>query len=221
MCDCSIDRTYPGREAAKRSSIHTTERMNESEKLTKDEIFEVLSSSRRRQILYHLHRRGGTAQLRDLARDTAAAERSDSVTDTDPASGNVDRGAGNAESVGEDVVKRLYISLYQTHVPKLEEVGLVRYDSDEKTVTLTDSVAQIARVMDEDVTPDERWALYYASLAIAGLVLALAQLSGLAPSIATLLFAVVLLLLAGYQYYETTLGDREYDFLEQLITEVD
>lgn len=186
-------------DGAERSSKDDSEDMNETEQLTKDEVFEVLSSSRRRQILYHLHRRGGEADLRDLARDTARAENVDSITD--------------------DVVKRLYISLYQTHVPKLEKVGVVRYDSDDKVVVLTDRVTDIAHVLNKEIEPNRQWSLYYVLLAITGIGLAIAQVSGVAPAVTTLPFVVVLLALATFQYYETEVRDHGYGFLEQIVSE--
>jgi hypothetical protein len=169
------------------------------EEITKDEVFEVLSSSRRRLILYNLHRRGGKAVLRDLARDTAEAESDDDVDD--------------------DVVKRFYISLYQTHVPKLEEVGLVRYDSDTKTVSLTDRIEEVEAVLNAESEPERPWALYYGALAVVGSALAVVQLSGVAPPVTSVGFAAAVLLLATYQYYEKELKRREYHFLEQLVTE--
>ncbi|WP_050031931.1 DUF7344 domain-containing protein [Halorubrum halophilum] len=173
--------------------------MNSTEELTKDEVFEVLSSSRRRQILYHLHRRGGRADLRSLARDTATDE-------TD-------------EPVDNDVVKRFYISLYQTHVPKLEQVGLVEYDGDEKTVTLTDRVADVAHVLNEDVEPDRQWAVYYGALAVVGVAIGIAQLLSAVSALPSLAFAVSVMSLAAFQYYETAIKRAEYTFLEQLVTE--
>jgi hypothetical protein len=169
------------------------------EEITKDEVFEVLSSSRRRLILYNLHRRGGKAVLRDLARDTAEAESDDDVDD--------------------DVVKRFYISLYQTHVPKLEEVGLVRYDSDTKTISLTDRIEEVEAVLNAESGPERPWALYYGALAVVGSALAVVQLSGVAPPVTSVGFAAAVLLLATYQYYEKELKRREYHFLEQLVTE--
>ncbi len=187
--------------------------MNETEELDKDEVFEVLSSTRRRQILYHLHRRGGEAHLRDLARDTAVSENETPVGEGGGADG------ADADPISEDVVKRFYISLYQTHVPKLEEAGLVRYDGDKKLVTLTDRVSEIARVLNKDTTPDRRWELYYAALAVAGITLAAAQSLTAVPPITTLVFTVVLLALAAFQYYETTAGQGQYDFLEHLVSD--
>jgi len=168
-----------------------------TKELTKDEVFEVLSSSRRRRILYHLHRRGGTADLRTLARDTAVDE--------------------TGESVGDDVVKRFYISLYQTHVPKLEEVGVVEYDSDEKTVSLTDQVENIGHVLNHDIDPERQWASYYGGLALFGVLLAVGQILGVIPALTSLLFAGAVLGLALYQYYETNAKTMEYSFLEHLV----
>ncbi|MFD1600091.1 DUF7344 domain-containing protein [Halobellus rarus] len=173
--------------------------MNTTEELTKDEVFEVLSSSRRRRILYHLHRRGGVADLRTLARDTAVDE--------------------TGEPVEDDVVKRFYISLYQTHVPKLEEVGIVEYDSDDKSVSLTDRVEEIARVLNHDVGPDRQWAYYYGGLALLGALLAIGQIAGALPPGTSLLFAGAVLVLALYQYYETRVKAKEYSFLEHLIND--
>jgi hypothetical protein len=171
------------------------------EEITKDEVFEVLSSSRRRLILYNLHRRGGEAVLRDLASDTAKAE-SDADVEVD-----------------DDVVKRFYISLYQTHVPKLEEVGLVRYDSESKTVSLTDKIEEVEAILSSESEPERPWALYYGALGVAGAVLAVVQLSGLAPPVTSIAFAAALLFLAVFQYYEKEIKRREYRFLEQLVTD--
>ncbi|WP_435099569.1 DUF7344 domain-containing protein [Halorubrum sp. N11] len=176
--------------------------MNSTEELTKDEVFEVLSSSRRRQILYHLHRRGGRADLRSLARDTATEE----TDETD-------------ETVDSDVVKRFYISLYQTHIPKLEQVGLVQYDGDDKTVTLTDRVDDVARVLNEDTEPDRQWPVYYGALALVGVAIGVAQLLTMFSALPSLLFAGSVMLLAAFQYYETFVKRGEYTFLERLVSD--
>ncbi|WP_425604927.1 DUF7344 domain-containing protein [Halobellus marinus] len=51
-----------------------------------------------------------------------------------------------------------YVSLYQTHVPKLEGVGIVRSDSEEKTVSLTEQVENIVRVLNHDIVLERQWA---------------------------------------------------------------
>lgn len=169
------------------------------EELTKDEVFEVLSSSRRRRILYHLHRRGGSAELRTLARDAAIDE--------------------TGESFDDDDVKRFYISLYQTHVPRLEEAGVVEYDSDTQSVTLTDRVEIIARMLNYDAGANRQWALYYAALALLGGLLTVGQLIGAMPPVTSLLFVGSVLGLALYQYYEVSISAKEHSFLEHLIND--
>lgn len=169
--------------------------MNSMEELTKDDVFEILSSSRRRQILAYLYRHGGEADLRSLARNTATKETDGPVDD--------------------DVAKRFYISLYQTHVPKLEEVGLVRYDRDTKVVELTDRIDEVGHILNEDSTPDRPWPLYYGTLALLGVAIAIGQLVWLSFPAASLAFSVTVLALALYQYYETEFKEEEYSFLNQ------
>lgn len=168
--------------------------------LDRNVLFEVLASSRRRLLLYHLHRRGGKANLVDLAADVAAAE-------TDG-------------PVGEEVEKRHYISLYQTHVPKLEETGFVVYDEDEREVELTDRVLEIPRLVGEQPERGRRWSLYYALVAAAGLVSMLLQVAGItvvSPPIVAAVFFGLLLVLAAYHAVATGDSDTEYAFLETLV----
>lgn len=100
-----------------------------------DTVFDVLSNPRRRYVLYYLRESGPSIELTDLAEEIAAWE-----NDTVP------------ENLTEKERKRVYVSLYQTHVPKLEEVGFVEYDSDTGVVSLTDR----AHVVDEYLTDDSR-----------------------------------------------------------------
>jgi DNA-binding transcriptional ArsR family regulator len=87
---------------------------------SKDELFQILSNSRRRYIIYYLAEVGGEMSLKQLATKIAAAE-----SDT------------TESEVAPEERQRVYISLYQTHLPKLEETGVAVYDEDERTVTLT------------------------------------------------------------------------------------
>jgi hypothetical protein len=178
--------------------------MTGSDESTRDEIFEVLSSSRRRQLLYHLHRRGGTAALGDLAEDVAAVEAD--------------------EEIDENVVKRFYISLYQTHVPKLEEAGFVVYHEEEKRVELTDRVDEIRRILETDDDVDRPWPLYYGGLAAVGLVVVLLAAVGAGPGapavgVAAAGVAVGLLALALFHYYETRLTAEDGSFPANLVND--
>jgi hypothetical protein len=64
--------------------------------------------------------------------------------------------------------KRVYVSLYQTHLPKLAEAGIVNYDVDEGTVEL----AELATEIDAFLTPQRAsrypWRLHYLVLVVGG-----------------------------------------------------
>ncbi|WP_138004375.1 DUF7344 domain-containing protein [Halalkalirubrum salinum] len=124
--------------------------MSEDERLETAELFEVLSSDRRRALIYFLRSRGGDADLRELAAEIAAWEQ-----DIDPA------------AVSDDDKKRVYISLYQSHLPKLEEHQIVTYDSDTKQVSSTE---QVDHVMGLFTHPTTRWDRFYLAVSALGFV---------------------------------------------------
>lgn len=83
-----------------------------------DTVFEILSHHRRRYVLRALRRYDTPVSLADLADGVAALEYGRPLTDADPGD-----------------VKRVYLSLYHTHVPKLSAAGVVAYDRERDTVT--------------------------------------------------------------------------------------
>lgn len=90
---------------------------SEREELSQDLIFDLLSNPRRRFILYYLRIESGPVKLPDLAKEIAAWEYDTPI-----------------DELTDQEQKRAYVSLYQTHVPKLVEAGLVDYDTDDKTL---------------------------------------------------------------------------------------
>jgi hypothetical protein len=90
---------------------------------TVNRVFEAVSDGRRRSALRCLTERGDT-ELPELAAAVACRE-----TDTPP------------EPAGERV-RRVYFTLYHTHVPKLERAGLVRYQREHDAVALSDSAPE-------------------------------------------------------------------------------
>jgi DNA-binding transcriptional ArsR family regulator len=121
---------------------------------SKDEVFEILSSARRRRIIYYLAEESQLT-LNQLATKIAAVE-----TDTPEA------------DVTGDERQRVYISLYQTHLPKLEEAAIVAYDDEERTVSLTDDIREEGFFwMETEPTSSRPWRRYYAGLAVLGWLL--------------------------------------------------
>ncbi|MDG5776817.1 hypothetical protein VB773_21910 [Haloarculaceae archaeon H-GB2-1] len=77
--------------------------------------------------------------------------------------------------------KRVYVSLYQTHIPKLEEVGLIEYEKDSGVVTLTDKATEIDQYLTNDETSAFRWELYYFGLAVVSGLLIVGKLVNVPP----------------------------------------
>ncbi|KAB1191178.1 MULTISPECIES: winged helix-turn-helix domain-containing protein [Haloferax] len=121
--------------------------------LSKDELFRILSNSRRRQILYFLHRADEPITLKELAAMVASRENETTI-----------------EEVTDEERQRVYISLYQTHLPKLESAGLVRYDEEERNVSLVSDVANQGFFWMQ-TEPQRSWTRYYGSLGVLGWVL--------------------------------------------------
>lgn len=156
--------------------------------LDKDDVFEILSNTRRRRLLFLLSERSEAVELGELAQELANTE----------VGGEADR----------DQYKRMYISLYQTHVPKLAEYDVIEYDTDSKHVALTDRVDEILRVFQ---APVERrpWWRYYALVAVfsTAVVVGIWWLSpndDLIELIASLVPVALLFALVAYHFYAST-----------------
>lgn len=90
--------------------------------LPKDLIFELLKSSRRRELLEFLDRNDGRTTLSDAAEHIAAEENGIDV----PQLSSQER-------------KRVYIALYQIHLPKLDDAGVVDYEKGRGGIELRDA----------------------------------------------------------------------------------
>lgn len=124
---------------------------NDSRTLSQDTAFDLLSNSRRRLALQYLQEEGGPISIGDLATQVAAMENDIPL-----------------EEVDAQQRKRTYVSLYQTHVPKLAKAGAVEYDSDEGIVELTPETRMVTSYLSPDGGNDS-WPLVYLGLTAVGL----------------------------------------------------
>lgn len=174
--------------------------------LSKDELFRILSNSRRRYIIYYLHEEGDEMSLKELAARIAAVENGTAV-----------------EDVTDEERQRVYISLYQTHLPKLEEAGIVSYDDEERMVELTPRTAEEGFFWMQDEEPSRSWATYYAVLGALGWLFIAARELAL-PVFASLPWLVIaafvstsVLVLVAAQYLSETKAEGTTDSFESLI----
>lgn len=118
--------------------------------LSRDDLFEVLSNRRRRYVLHYLCRREGEAvELSDLVTQVAAWEHG-----TDPG------------QLSYDDRKSVHISLYQHHVPKMDETGIVDYDQRGGVVELRVDPVEIAGFLRTFERTGIRWERYFPALSV-------------------------------------------------------
>lgn len=166
-----------GVEAETASSTESNE-----ESLSKDVIFEVLKNRRRRDVLQYLQEEGGTATLSELAEQIAAWENDIEV-----------------QALNSTQRKRVYVALYQTHLPKMDDAGIVDYDRDRGDVTLSGNADLLRMYLSDNFGTTDQWYHRYVALSVfGGLLLFLTQIGGLVSAIsgATLTIGLVGLFLA-------------------------
>ena len=154
------------------------EEESEAESLPLDLVFSILKNRRRRLVLEHLREEDGAVPIGDLAEHIAAYEN--------------DKTVGELTSAER---KRVYVGLYQCHLPKMEDAGIVNSDRN-VAVELGPNADQLYQYLETDEEPETDWSLYYSGIAVTGGLLFLAgQITPFAAGFVT--NAVVLLTLTA------------------------
>ena len=158
-------------------------RVEEPTTLTVDEMFHLLQNERRRNVLRYLRDTDGQVRMRDVAEQVAAWEHDTTV-----------------QGLSSDQRQRVYIPLYQSHLPKLDKAGLIAYQQNRGIVERLPLADQVDHYLDGPTT-DTGWDPNYGratgvgALLLVGAVLelpVLSVLSGVAvASIILLLFALL------------------------------
>ncbi|WP_255191661.1 DUF7344 domain-containing protein [Natronobeatus ordinarius] len=117
------------------------------DRLSKGEIFEVLRNQRRRYVLHYLKQDDRPVELGDLAQQVAAWEYETTL-----------------EEVTPEQRKRVYTTLQQTHLPKMDEAGIVTFDSDEGRIEVTGLTADVAIYLEIVPGREFAWRELYLSL---------------------------------------------------------
>lgn len=123
-----------------------------------DLVFDILSNTRRRKVLSYLRQSDGRATVQELAEEIAALENEVQV-----------------DELSREQRKRVYVSLYQTHLPKLEEAEIIDYDEEGGEIRLTDRADELNSYITQNPRSENPWRLHYFVLAVvSGLLFALA-----------------------------------------------
>ncbi|WP_222920380.1 hypothetical protein [Natrinema sp. SYSU A 869] len=115
--------------------------------LSKGEIFEVLRNQRRRYVLQYLKQDDRPVELGDLAQQVAAWEYETTL-----------------EGVTPEQRKRVYTTLQQTHLPKMDGSGILRFDSDQGVIEATERTRDISVYLEIVPGREFAWRELYLSL---------------------------------------------------------
>lgn len=141
---------------------------DDGEQLTKDDIFHLLQNQRRRDVLRYLQGVEGPVAMRDMAEQVAAWEHDTTL-----------------QALTSDECQRVYIALYQTHLPKLDEEGIINYNQSRGIVERTPKADELQRYLDdqriteEDAEEKVQWSSYHLGVSVLGMVLLVGTASNL------------------------------------------
>lgn len=137
-------------------------------RLAESEVYDILRNDRRRAVIQHLQSIPHAMTVGDLADIIAENE-----SDESPPPRNV------RQSV--------YVSLHQTHLPRLDEAGIVAFDSVQNEVELLDGVAAVSAYLDTSRATEscDPWSRFgprvVFALTLLGVSLVVVSLLGVSP----------------------------------------
>jgi len=130
-----------------------------------DDAFDILSNPRRRCILHYLKRNEDRrVGFRELVEYVAAWENDTTV-----------------EQLDSDERKRVYTALRQSHIDRMDDVGVIDYDADCDEVTLTEEAREVELYLERVPRRDIPWSEYYLGLSAVGSALVAATWAGAFP----------------------------------------
>ncbi|ADQ69362.1 hypothetical protein C499_12360 [Halogeometricum borinquense DSM 11551] len=107
-------------------AVEQHEQEDVQELLTKDTIFELLKNQRRRDAIRYLKENDGEAKLGDMAEYIAAKENDIEIA-----------------QLSSSQRKRVYIGLYQCHLPKMANSGVIDFEKNRGDITLKQMAEQL------------------------------------------------------------------------------
>ncbi|EMA64900.1 DUF7344 domain-containing protein [Halorubrum kocurii] len=168
--------------------------------LNTSQLFDLLKNRRRRSVTRFLYENDGNAVLSDLAEHIAAEENDITV-----------------QQLSSTERKRVYIALYQCHLPKMASLGVIDYDKNRGTVELRASASRLLQYINTDEdgregnrtrggngTPDRAWVApaiaAFVFLTVSVGALGIGPLAAASATTWTLLGLVGVVAIIGCQY---------------------
>lgn len=167
----------------------------ESSSPSRDVVFDVLSCRRRRDVVHCLRRSDDPLTLRELSERIAAWENDVPV-----------------EAVTYKERMRVYTALKQSHLPKMDDAGVIEYDDARGASQLTEATATVEYYLDVVPKNDIPWSQYYLGLGVLSMTFVVLAWLGIAPLAglggfgwALLVSSLLLVSALGHRYREQTI----------------
>lgn len=170
---------------------------NLTERLSRYDLFEVLSNERRRCALYYLQQRQGTVGLGEVVDYVTAWQYDQPISELDSS----DRMC-------------VYSALHQAHLPKLDDAGFIEYDSESGEIRVREEAEYARLYLEYDPGNDISWSTLY--IGLVGIGLTLGTLSQLAVSPFDWLGSGVLLWMVLVVFAAVTLAHGFHEWRNKL-----
>lgn len=135
-----------------------------TDRLSRNDLFEMLSNERRRCVLYYLQQQNGPVSLSEVVDYVTAWQYDQSITELDSRQRMC-----------------VYSALHQAHLPKLDAAGFVDYDTENGTITPREEVEYARLYLEYDPGNDISWSTFYLGLVGLGVVLGVVSQLSVGP----------------------------------------
>lgn len=156
--------------------------------ITLDDLFEVLKNQRRRRVIRYLGERDEPVSLSDLSESIAAMENDKPVS-----------------QLTSQERKRVYVGLYQVHLPKMAGMEFIEYDKGRGMIARGRATHYAEAYLQHAESKQNTWSTYYIGVAGFGWLLLLGSLTSnlLAPTVAAVGFLAILTGIVVTHVYRT------------------
>lgn len=138
-------------------ALHTSldgEVVEDRRQVPLDVAFDMLKNERRRHVLRYLLHNGGTTSLSELAESLAAIENGKSK-----------------KLITSQERKRVYVGLYQCHLPKMDDAEVISFDRNRGTVELDSNAVDLYQYLQNSHETTGDWDGFFLSVAGLGVVI--------------------------------------------------
>jgi hypothetical protein len=185
------------------STLIEGEQGETEQSVTYDECFDLLSNHRRRYTLHYLKQNGEAVTLSDLSETVAAWENEIPV-----------------EELSYDERKRVYTSLQQVHLPRMDDAGVVSFDDREGVVEVGPAAEELDIYLEVVQRGDIPWSMFYVGLGVFNFLVVTASAVGVPgvsalPQVGIAVFVVTTFLVTALSHLYVTRTEMQLGADEQ------